>query len=171
LVVVPADCSDQEATPAVTLRVDDPESAAVGRLCERATATNGRSTMKPTLCGACLLLVAYAAGAADENGQYATLAATNESTCGTFLSARDEAHRGQFARQNMYKSWLMGFVTGYDFGAPDTYDIAPAMDLDAMMLWVENYCRRNPLASFAQSAGALATQLAPDRQTHKPPPQ
>jgi hypothetical protein len=114
------------------------------------------------------LLLAHLASAADENGQYATLAATNESTCGTYLSARDEAHHGQFARQNMYKSWLMGFVTGYDFGAPETYDIAPAMDLEAMMSWVENYCRRNPLASFAQGAGALVTQLTPDRQTQKP---
>jgi len=39
------------------------------------------------------------------------------------------------------------------------------------MTWVDNYCRRNPLASFAQSAGALITQLTPDRQTHKAKPQ
>jgi hypothetical protein len=123
--------------------------------------------MKRIFLTAVALFVAQLAAAADENGQYATLAASNENTCGTYISARDEAHHGQFARQNMYKSWLMGFVTGYDFGAPDTYDIAPSMDLDAMMLWVENYCRRNPLASFAQSAGALVTQLAPDRQTQK----
>jgi len=127
--------------------------------------------MKRIFFIAVALSVARLAHAADENGQYATLAATNESTCGTYISARDEAHHGQFARQNMYKSWLMGFVTGYDFGAPETYDIAPSMDLDAMMQWVENYCRRNPLASFAQSAGALATQLAPDPQTQKPKPQ
>jgi len=116
-------------------------------------------------------LLVSAAMAADENGQYATLSASNESTCGTYLSARDEAHHGQYARQNMYKSWLMGFMTGYDFGAPDTYDIAPSMDLEAMMNWVENYCRRNPLSSFATSAGALVTQLTPDRQTHKQAPQ
>jgi len=126
--------------------------------------------MKPIYLILAALLVVYAAGAADENGQYATLAATNESSCGTYISARDEAHHGQFARQNMYKSWLMGFITGYDFGAPDTYDITPSMDLDAMMLWVENYCRRNPLASFAEGAGALVTQLTPDRQAHKPKP-
>jgi hypothetical protein len=116
----------------------------------------------------CALLASFALVAADENGQYATLSAPNESSCGTFLSARDEAHRGQFARQNMYKSWLMGFITGYDFGAPDTYDIAPSMDLDTMMAWVENYCRRNPMATFGEGAGALVTQLTPDRQTHKP---
>lgn len=124
--------------------------------------------MKRILFIALTSFAAQLASAADENGQYATLAATNESTCGTYLSARDEAHHGQFARQNMYKSWLMGFVTGYDFGAPETYDITPSMDLEAMMLWVENYCRRNPLATFAQAAGALITQLTPDRQTEKP---
>jgi hypothetical protein len=116
----------------------------------------------------CALLASYALVAADENGQYATLSASNESSCETYISARDDAHRGQYARQNMYKFWLMGFITGYDFGAPDTYDIAPSMDLDTMMLWVENYCRRNPLATFGQSAGALVTQLTPDRLVHKP---
>jgi hypothetical protein len=91
------------------------------------------------------------AGASDPNGAFNIDFPKDEMSCGTFVSAREEAKRGSHFRESKYVHWLFGFVTAYNVLQPDTYDIDGSTDLASQLLWLENYCKSHPLDSFCTS--------------------
>jgi hypothetical protein len=114
------------------------------------------------------LLVPCTTGASDK-GQYAIRYPGAGDSCGKFVSARDEARRGAPSRENEYRLWLEGYITGISMAAPNTYDVAGSVDLDSMLLWVENRCKQTPLKPFTDTVEALVVEeLMPKRQHHAP---
>lgn len=115
-----------------------------------------------------LLLLPLIATAADKLGNYETIMNTNESTCGRYVSARDEARNGNHFRENMYRYWLAGYVTAFNKTKPDTWSIIGTTDLDSAMLWLENYCKQYPLEDFSDATNSLVYELYPKRVKQRP---
>jgi len=64
-----------------------------------------------------------------------------------------------------FTMYLLGFQTGYNMLAEDTYDIFPARDGEYPLLsWVENFCRAHPTSNFGNGVVALANEIRPKRQ-------
>ena len=57
-----------------------------------------------------------------------------------------------------YGSWLTGYLSGASYGSQrDILKDKP--DKEGLMLWVGNYCQKNPLASVTDAAQELIREL------------
>ena len=86
-----------------------------------------------------------------------------DTSCGEwFRSANSEVARAQ------YTSWFRGFVSGYNFGSPDgQVPMGRMPDDQTLYLFIDKYCRDNPLNRFVSAAFKLVEELRP--QTATPP--
>ena len=50
----------------------------------------------------------------------------------------------------------------------DTWEISGQTDTEAMLLWLENYCKKNPLDGFADTMEKLMGELHPKRIRKEP---
>jgi hypothetical protein len=114
------------------------------------------------------LLFPLAAQSADSQGRFWQVEVVSEASCGTFVTARDEARRGRHGHENIYLDWLAGYLTAYNTLQPDTYDIQGAADMPSLMLWLENHCKARPLDSFGTAVSELTTELYPKRVKQAP---
>ena len=69
----------------------------------------------------------------------------------------------QFARAQ-YLIWFRGFISGYNYGRP-TGQVMPDRlpSNDTIELYVDKYCRDNPLAGFPAAAFKLVEELRDER--------
>jgi hypothetical protein len=65
-------------------------------------------------------------------------------------------------------TWMSGYITHYNFITPDTYDIVVNTDFQSIYLWLDNYCRDNPLDNLAYAMNALTAELYPNRTRTAP---
>jgi hypothetical protein len=108
----------------------------------------------------------------DANGKYKHRQPENEDSCGKFLSARDEARHGKYDHLNDYIEWLSGYLSGFNRGAQDTYDIAGDTDTRSMFQWIENRCRQRPQESFSDAVEELIVEeLFSKRKRTSPKPE
>nr|AWD72263.1 hypothetical protein pH8NP1_p002 [Polaromonas sp. H8N] len=57
-----------------------------------------------------------------------------------------------------YGSWVTGFLSGTAYGTgKDIFKSRP--DIEGVMLWVQNFCEKNPLAGVEEAAQALIPEL------------
>jgi len=60
--------------------------------------------------------------------------------------------------------WVLGFVTGTNairvaaLGERASVDVLNATDIDAIELWLTNYCTQNPLKNISDAAMALVVE-------------
>ncbi len=101
--------------------------------------------------------------AADIDGKYSITVSKQHSSCGQYVAARDEGRRGNHRQENIFSVWISGYRTAYNAQTPDTWEIAGQTDTESMLLWLENYCKRNPLESFAGAMDLLTNELHPKR--------
>ena len=102
--------------------------------------------------------------AADIDGNYHVLTPPGAiGFCGKYVSARDKARRGEYRDHNLHFPLILGYITAYNYQAPDTYDVRGQTDTSAILLWLENYCKRNSLAAFAEAMEPLTDELHPKR--------
>ena len=80
-------------------------------------------------------------------------------SCGTWTAAKEE---DTYARR-VFRSWALGYITAYNYQAPDTYDVRGQTDTSGILLWLENYCKQTPLTDFAQAMELLTDELHPKR--------
>ncbi len=106
--------------------------------------------------------------AGDKNGYFQSVIGKDERTCGSYVLARDEGRRGSFEKQNNFATWLAGYLTGYNQLMPDTYDIKGNSDMNSLLLWLENYCKKNPLEDFISAVDMLVNELHPKRHKQAP---
>ena len=107
--------------------------------------------------------------AADKDGRYGIIFYKGKiSSCGTYVAARDQGRRGNFRDQNIHHAWLTGYFTAYNKLKPDTYDILAVTDAEAVRLWLENYCKQNPLDDFTDAVDSLIIELYPKRTRQEP---
>ena len=102
--------------------------------------------------------------AADIDGAYnATFGEEKMRSCGQYVTARDEQRRAKYRKINTYITWIYGYLTAYNTLTSDTYDIMGQTDRSAILLWLENYCKQNPLKRFAEAMELLTDELHPRR--------
>lgn len=90
------------------------------------------------------------------------IAAYGEATtsCGSFVESKQNE-----TQRYIYLAWLNGYLTGvnkYQSGLKTyngLHDIKAGRDPQALMLWLENYCRENPLDNFARAVFMLQNEL------------
>jgi len=59
-------------------------------------------------------------------------------------------------------NWVKGFITGVNYiriTDQTSAQIGAGMDLDAMTLWIDNYCVQHPGASLTDAGAALVDEL------------
>lgn len=64
--------------------------------------------------------------------------------------------------------WVAGYLTAYNQFTPDTYNILGNSDLIGVLLWIKNYCEKNPLDSAAAALKNLTPELYPRRTVKAP---
>ena len=79
-------------------------------------------------------------------------------SCGKLI----EGNKSKGGRHE-FSMWLGGFLTAYNWLKPDTVSILGKSDLTSAILWIENYCRANPLQSTGGAAILLTEELYPQR--------
>ena len=84
-------------------------------------------------------------------------------SCGQYVTARDEGRRGEYRDHNLHFTWILGYITAYNYQAPDTYDVRGQTDTSGILLWLENYCKQTPLTDFAVAMELLTDELYPNR--------
>lgn len=104
---------------------------------------------------AVLVLVSSAALGGDATGY----SIQGGHSCGAFIAGLQKDSIGKTADS----AWMAGFITGYNFGTPDTYDILGNTDFLSARLWMENYCKQNPLSNLSEGMDRLTVELYPRR--------
>jgi hypothetical protein len=96
------------------------------------------------------LAVALMTGSADalDPGNYQAIG-LGTSSCGTWTAMRQ--NRQAFG----FEQWILGYLSGVSFlGGPSGIIPLDGVDAEAVLGWIDNYCRAHPLAVIAQ-AGAV----------------
>ena len=65
------------------------------------------------------------------------------------------------------KSFVAGFVSGVNLQSPDTYDVLGQSNIDGTVLWLKNYCEKNPLVKVGKPLVELMAELFPTRKQTK----
>jgi len=72
--------------------------------------------------------------------------------CGQWLSHQHGSIEGEW-----YKSWLMGFLSGFSVGRGKNY--LGGTSATSTFFWMDKYCRENPLNTTIQGSAALINEL------------
>jgi hypothetical protein len=78
-------------------------------------------------------------------------------SCGSWVQERQVRDWPSVANE----LWLVGFLSGLAVGS--NHEILAGKDNPSLFLWVDNYCRANPLKEVADAGFALATELVKNR--------
>ena len=74
------------------------------------------------------------------------------SSCGKWVEDRQN-------KTDLYgRAWLLGFLSGLSSGAGA--DVLKGTDNKSLYLWLENYCRKNPLSDISDGGHDLFSELA-----------
>ena len=76
-------------------------------------------------------------------------------SCGTWVKARSAGGKNTEA----YESWVLGFLSGATIFGKTNTDFLNAVDADAIFVWIDNYCKANPLENLSKSVIALTHEL------------
>lgn len=116
-----------------------------------------------------VLLFPLFSTASDNNGYYyVAMLGKNEGSCGAYIAARNEGRKGDVSKQNAYAIWLAGYVTAYNKLEADTYNVMGTVDMATLQLWLENFCKQNPIKPFAEATEAGIDELYPIRTKQAP---
>lgn len=86
-----------------------------------------------------------------------------DTSCGAWVKSTGD----QFNRA-LYLYWFRGFVSGYNFGNPDNQVPLGVMpNQETLSLYVDKYCRENPLNPFVFAAFNLVEELRENPSTQK----
>ena len=76
------------------------------------------------------------------------------SSCGAWTLERQQ----NSVRSTLYATWVLGFVSGQN--ADDSLpDFLKGVDAGAILGWIDNYCRSNPLEKVVGAADSLVVEL------------
>jgi hypothetical protein len=76
-------------------------------------------------------------------------------SCGAWTQERAR----ESPRVQLWKGWILGYVSGANTPAEHPEIISSAIDGPAVWAWVDNYCRSNPLETIQVAAMALVREL------------
>jgi hypothetical protein len=114
-------------------------------------------------------LLCCASHAADGDRAYRVLAINTVETCSDLNTAVDIANEDDDWRLlYTFSLYTMGYLTGVNRLAYDTYDIAGGKNVKTHMVWLQRYCAENPRVSFNEALHQLVIKLYPRRLTAEP---
>lgn len=68
-----------------------------------------------------------------------------------------------FTKRNVARAWLLGYLTGINFMVADEkkrYDpLSNLNSADQAYLWIDNYCKANPLKQLSTAGNLLYLEL------------
>jgi len=73
-----------------------------------------------------------------------------DATCGSYI--RSLKNNNEYS---IYYQYSAGIITGRNMGDANDGNILSGSNFNDAMLWVENFCRKNPLKSFLGSLHVL----------------
>src|SRR5882724_3407123 len=82
---------------------------------------------------------------------------TGVKSCAVYLYAREQSNADEVA----FVNWLGGYLSGVNAISLTTDNILGNSDLTAAIYWIDDYCRANPRARFAEAVDA---RVAPNRR-------
>ena len=102
--------------------------------------------MKLSLAGTALAL-ALTTGSAEAN----MVAGLGNSSCGTWTTARHDQ------RAWGYEQWVLGYVSGASEWKSEGGDPLDGLDIQAVLVWMDNFCQSRPLATIEQAGMVFVT--------------
>lgn len=109
-----------------------------------------------------LLVFSVPGYSVDANGKAVAVGYTS---CGEWVMER----RGESPNMmKISKGWIGGYITAFNYQTQDVYDVRGDTDLESIYLWLDNYCRDNPLKSVPTAMDVLMSELWPDRTIKAP---
>ena len=101
-----------------------------------------------------LLATCVSVGAEDKRPPISVFS-YDDASCGAWFKSENM----EWARAQ-YLSWFRGFVSGYNLGNPgNQVQLERMPDAETLYLFVDKYCRENPLNPFVSAAFELVEQL------------
>ncbi len=78
-----------------------------------------------------------------------------DASCGSWFMTKDEPTMKQ-----VYSFWFRGFVSGYNYGNKNYYvQLNTLPNNETIFLYVDKYCRDNPLHDFTPSIFKLIDEI------------
>jgi len=81
-------------------------------------------------------------------------------SCGEWISARKEDRIMVAA----FEFWIIGYITAFNAQKPDVYNIMGSTDTRSVYLWMDKYCRENPISYVHSGMQVLTVELWPNRK-------
>lgn len=107
--------------------------------------------------------------AADGERAYRVLAINSVETCSDLNTAVEVANaEDDWRLLYTFSLYTMGYLTGVNRLAYDTYDIAGGKNVKTHMVWLQRYCAENPQVNFSDALHQLVIKLYPRRLTAEP---
>ena len=78
-------------------------------------------------------------------------------SCGTWVK-EEASHKNMSEGINFSRNWIVGYLSGLAVATKKDFWGTPNVNLldnDSVFLWVDNYCRRNPLNNLDDAGYAL----------------
>jgi hypothetical protein len=103
--------------------------------------------------------------AADEDKRYEVRTISAVESCSALNRALVTAKKHDDWRYLYgFSLYTMGYLTGINRVASDTYDIAGTKNTKTLMVWLEKYCAKHPEDSFNNALVRLTAELYPHRR-------
>jgi hypothetical protein len=110
-----------------------------------------------------LLIILFPINSWSQVNRYVEIKGMGGQTCGQYASHRRSAPG---LLQQLYSQWAQGVISGYNLGIPQSGldDGAPKLsirvpDEATINLFLDNYCRSQPLNNITQGVATLITDL------------
>jgi hypothetical protein len=101
-----------------------------------------------------LMLVWFGASAhASEQQPLIAVYHFKDSSCGAWAKTASTP-----VNRQVYVAWFRGFVSGYNYGAPKN-QVNTTLSDETVALYVDKFCRDNPLSDFPPAAFKLIDEL------------
>jgi hypothetical protein len=91
------------------------------------------------------------AHAADEDSNY-VIWGVGQKSCHSYSEARSAG------KADEYRNFVTGYLTAYNAISADTYNIAPNMDSDAILTWLDGHCDESKTTNFAEAMHQFVTE-------------
>src|SRR5712691_7550859 len=75
------------------------------------------------------------------------------SSCGTWIETRQKP-----AQHYQYLQWVLGFITSSNWYSYNNGPQAKPLDVKAVVAFIDQYCRNNPLHSLTYAAAAVVQE-------------
>jgi len=99
------------------------------------------------------LMIGLSQPAFPQAKRFATILGAVENSCADWITERDRKNA------QAYEFWLMGFVTGLNVSKDHRDDFLSGIKANSLELWMDKYCRENPLKTIPQGAFQLIEEL------------